>query len=121
MTSDSNSNDKIVIDATNKPLGRLASEVAFILRGKKRRNYAFEKTPTSKVLVENAARIKISVKKLKNKIYYRYSGYPGGIKKATLEQLFNKNPERLLHNTVRKMLPNNKQRKNILKNLVIKR
>ena len=121
MNSDSNSKDKLVIDATNKTLGRLASEVAFILRGKKRRNYAFEKTPTTKVTVENAARIKIDIKKLKSKIYYHYSGYPGGMKKATLGQLFNQNPERLLHHTVRKMLPNNKQRKNILKNLVIKR
>lgn len=121
MNSDTNSKEKLVIDATNKTLGRLASEVAFILGGKKRRDYAFEKTPAIKVKVENASRIKISIKKLKNNTYYHYSGYPGGMKKATLEKLFNQNPERLVRQTIRKMLPNNKQRKNILKNLVITR
>lgn len=114
-----NSSKKIKIDATGKALGRLASEIAKTLLGKNHRDYSFEKNPNIKVLVENASRIKITRQKLATKVYYRHSGYPGGIKTVRLNELYSKKPDQLLHLAVRKMLPKNKQRNTILKQLSI--
>ena len=121
MSENHKKTDKIVIDATGKQFGRLASHVAHILGGKNSRDYRFEEAPTVKVTVQNISQVKISLKKLKSNKYYHYSGYPGGMKSKTMEELFNSQPEALFTKTVRKMLPANKQRKNILKNLSIKK
>lgn len=110
---------EVKIDAAGKTLGRLASEVACALIGKNQRNYRFEGSPNIAVKVENAAKIKIGVQKLESKVYYRHTGYPGGIKSKKLSELYLNQPDQLLRMVVRKMLPKNKQRQNLLKSLSI--
>lgn len=113
--------EKIIINATGQPFGRLASRIAFLLAGKKQRNFCFEKASPIKVVVENINQVKISKKKLDQRIYFRYTGYPGGIRKKTMRELFTKQPEYLFREAVRKMLPRNRQRPILLKNLSIKK
>jgi len=108
------------IDATNQSFGRMASQVAKILIGKTNPNYQPHIMPKEKVLVENLAKIKFTGKKFQNKIYYRHSGYPGGISSRTLEERWSKSPSDVLRKTVLHMLPKNKLRKKIIKNLIIK-
>lgn len=105
------------IDATNKFLGRLASEIAVILQGKNKASFRPERVTDEIVEVKNIDKIKISGKKSKQKIYYRYSGYPGGIKKISFEDLFKKNPPEVLKKAVYGMLPKNKLRKPRMKKL----
>ncbi len=108
------------IDATKKPLGRLASEIAKILQGKHRADFSPEKEEVEIVEVENVDKMKISGKKLEQKVYWRHSGYPGGIKKITLKELFEKNPKEVLRKAVWGMLPKNKLRKRRIKRLIFK-
>jgi large subunit ribosomal protein L13 len=108
------------IDAENKVLGRIASEIAKILQGKHKPNFRPEKPGEEIVEVENIDRIKITGKKFKDKIYYHYTGYPGGLKKDTLEELFKKNPGEVLKRAVFGMLPKNRLRKQRIKRLKIK-
>jgi large subunit ribosomal protein L13 len=77
-----------VIDATGIPLGRLASKVAFILRGKHKPIYTPHVDTGDHVIVVNADKVKVTGKKMDNKIYYRHSGYPGGLKSETYRSLF---------------------------------
>lgn len=107
------------IDATNKSLGRLASEIAKILQGKHKANFKAYKAGDEIVEVENIDKIKITGKKLKQKVYYRYSGYPGGLKQTTLEELLKKDPGLALKKAVLGMLPKNKLRKERIKRLKI--
>ncbi len=107
------------IDATNKVLGRLASEIAKILQGKHKPNFRPDKSGDEIVEVENIDKMKITGKKLKNKVYYRHSGYPGKLKKITLEELFHKDPGEVLKRAVLGMLPKNKLRKKRIKRLRI--
>lgn len=108
------------IDATNKSLGRLASKIATILQGKNKTDFQPQKEGTDFVEIKNVQKIKISREKLKKKVYYRHSGYPGGIKKVSMEELFKKNPEEVLKKAVFGMLPKNKLRKKRLKRLIFK-
>jgi len=105
------------IDAKNKTLGRLATEIAVILRGKNKPDFLPHKLSNNKVIVFNVKEIKISGNKLKNKKYYRHSGYPGGIKEENYETIFSKNPCEPLKRAVYGMLPTNKLRPKMLKNL----
>lgn len=105
------------IDATDKKLGRLASEIASILRGKNRADFLPYKVSDNKVIVFNVAKIVVTGKKLKDKIYYRHSGYPGGIKEINFEDLFEKDPNEPLRKAIYGMLPKNKLRDKMLKNL----
>lgn len=105
------------IDATNKSLGRLASEIATILQGKNKPDFKAYKAGDEIVEVENIDKIKITGKKLKQKIYYHYSGYPGGLKQITLEELLKKDPNLALKKAVWGMLPKNKLRKERIKKL----
>lgn len=105
------------IDATNKFLGRLASEIAVILQGKHKATFRPEKVGDEIIEVENVNKVKISGKKNKQKIYYRYSGYPGGIKSRTFEELFRKDPGEVLKKAVFGMLPKNRLRKPRMKKL----
>lgn len=109
------------IDATDQPLGRLASRIAVILRGKTRPDYKPNIMPIEKVIVSNIRNIKFTGNKLKQKRYYHYSGYPGGLKSRRLEELFAKNPERVLWLAVYRMLAKNRLRDKIIKNLEIKK
>lgn len=108
------------IDAKNRPLGRLATEAAAILRGKNSVNFAPNVAPDVNVIVKNIKKIKISEKKAEQKEYKSFSGYPGGLKITPLKkEMEKKGIEYILRKTVMGMLPKNKLRKIMIKNLVI--
>lgn len=94
-----------VIDASSKPLGRVATEVACLLRGKHKPNYAPYLDVGDFVVVVNASKIQVTGRKLIQKQYYRHSGYPGGLKAIWLEKLLQTRPERVMEHAVRGMLP----------------
>lgn len=97
-----------VIDATGRPLGRLASDVAQILSGKRKAMYATHMDVGDYVVVINAARVGITGKnKRQDKMYYRHTGYLGGLKSVSLGQMMAKSPERVIEHAVRGMLPKN--------------
>jgi large subunit ribosomal protein L13 len=97
-----------VIDATDRPLGRLASEVAQLLRGKHKAMYAPHMDVGDYVVVINAANVGITGKnKRQDKMYYRHTGYLGGLKSVSLGQMMARSPERVIEHAVRGMLPKN--------------
>lgn len=110
---------KIEVDATNESLGRLASKIAVFLRGKHLPNYQPNVLPQVEVNVKNLKNVKFTGNKLKGKIYYRYSGYHSGIKSRTLGQRWEKDPAEVLRYSVFRMLPDNRTRSKIIKNLKI--
>jgi large subunit ribosomal protein L13 len=97
-----------VVDATDLPLGRLASEVATLLRGKHKPTYAPHIDGGDFVIVINAEKVAVTSGKSQSKIYYRHSGYPGGIKAESFESLRQRRPEAIVERAVRGMLPKNK-------------
>ena len=94
-----------VVDATGYTLGRLASEVAKVLRGKNKPIYTPSIDTGDYVIVVNAEKIKVTGKKLDQKIYYRHSDYVGSLKETTLREMLNKHPERVIEFAVKGMLP----------------
>lgn len=94
-----------VVDAEGCTLGRLASEVAKILRGKNKPQFTPHIDTGDYVIIVNAEKIKVTGKKLSQKIYYRHSGYVGGMKKTTLSEMLAKKPERVLELAIKGMLP----------------
>ena len=94
-----------VVDATGYTLGRLASEVAKILRGKNKPIFTPFIDTGDYVIITNADKIKVTGKKLEQKIYYRHSDYVGGMKETTLKEMLNKKPERVIELAVKGMLP----------------
>ena len=94
-----------VVDATGCTLGRLASEVAKVLRGKNKAIFTPHIDTGDYVIVINADKIKVTGKKLDQKIYYRHSDYVGGMKETTLREMLNKKPERVIELAVKGMLP----------------
>ena len=96
-----------VIDAADKTLGRVATEVANLLMGKHKPLYAPYIDTGDYVVVINAAKVKVTGKKAEQKIYYRYSGYPGGLKSPSFKELFTQNPSRVIELAVKGMLPHN--------------
>ncbi len=94
-----------VVDAEGKTLGRLASEVAMVLRGKRKPTYTPHMDTGDYVIVVNAAKVKVSGKKLDQKIYYHHSGWVGGMKETTLRTMMAKKPERVIEMAVKGMLP----------------
>ena len=105
------------IDAANRVLGRLATEVAILLRGKNKPDFAPYKDEGDFVVIKNIEKIKITGKKLEQKIYYRHSGYPGGLKKIPMSKLFEENPGKVCIKAVMGMLPKNKLRVKQIKKL----
>lgn len=105
------------IDATGKILGKLAVEVAVILRGKDNPNFMPNKLSGNKVIVFNTSKIVVTGKKYEDKKYYHHSGYPGGIKEKSYKELVEKDPNEPLRIAVYGMLPKNKLRDKIIKNL----
>lgn len=97
-----------VVDAAGQTLGRLASEIARILRGKHRRDYSPHADRGDFVVVVNAGKITVSGNKLNGKVYYRHSGYPGGLRQESLRELLARRPERVIELAVRGMLPDNR-------------
>jgi len=108
-----------LVDAEGKILGRLASEVAKILQGKHRPIYTPHVDTGDHVVIVNAEKVVLTGKKLKNKLYYRYSGYPGGMKVINAERLLHTHPERLLWYAIKGMLPKNKLGRAMLKKVRI--
>ena len=94
-----------VVDAEGKTLGRLASEVAKVLRGKNKAIFTPHIDTGDYVIVVNAEKIKVTGKKLDQKIYYHHSDYVGGMKETTLKEMLNKHPERVIEFAVKGMLP----------------
>ncbi|MBU1160030.1 50S ribosomal protein L13 [Patescibacteria group bacterium] len=110
-----------VIDAKGKSLGRVASEAAAVLRGKNRTDFAPNKAPAVKVIIENASQVKITGRKIKQKQYRRHSMYPGGLKSLRMEQVIEKKGTNyILKKAIDGMLPKNKLRRIMIKNLIIK-
>lgn len=95
------------MDAASKPLGRLASEISKRLRGKHKPIYTPHTDTGDHIIVINASKVVVTGNKLKDKIYYRHTGYAGGIKQTRLEEMLEKHPERVIHLAVKGMLPRN--------------
>ncbi len=108
------------IDAANQPLGRLASKIALILRGKNTPKFQAHILSDQKVIISNTDKIKFTGKKMEQKKYYHYSGYPGGLKEKKMSDVFKKDPGIVLRNAVWGMLPKNRLRKEMIKNLQFK-
>jgi len=97
-----------VIDASGKTLGRLASEVAILLKGKHKPTYSPHLDVGDYVIVVNASRVRVTGNKLTKKIYYRHSQYPGGLKSISLETMLETHPTRVIERAVKGMLPHNR-------------
>ncbi len=107
----------LLVDASNIALGRLATQVAKIIRGKNKPYFTPHVDCGDNVIVKNAEKIKLSGNKWKQKTYIRHTGYPGGQKSLTAEQIFSKNPSVLVERAVKGMLPKNKLGSIIYRNL----
>jgi|SRR3989338_2801032 len=105
------------IDATGKVLGRLAAEIAVLLRGKDNPGFLLYKDAGDDVIIKNVEKIIISGKKIDQKKYYHHSGYPGGLKEVSMKKIFNKNPSEILKKAVLGMLPKNRLRPQQIKRL----
>jgi len=108
-----------VVDAANVPLGRLSSEIAQVLRGKNKPTYAPHVDGGDFVIVVNADKVHVSGNKEIEKIYFRHSGYPGGLRAETLSEVRTKHPERLVEVAVRGMLPKNRLGRQMLRKLKV--
>ena len=99
--------DWYLVDATDKVLGRLATEIATRLRGKHKPEYTPHVDTGDHIVIVNAAKIRVTGDKINQKKYYRHSGYPGGIKETALSDELENNPERVIERAVKGMLPKN--------------
>jgi large subunit ribosomal protein L13 len=106
-----------IVDAKDKILGRLASKVAAILRGKDKVIFSPHQDTGDEVIVVNASKVRVTGKKMEQKEYKRYSAYPGGLNLETLEAVMKKNPERVIRHAVKGMLPKNKLGEKLMKKL----
>jgi large subunit ribosomal protein L13 len=110
------------LDATDQAPGRLATEIATLLMGKRKTDYQPHVDMGDNVVVDNVAKMKITGKKMEQKEYIHHTGYPGGIKRATMEKVWDKKgPGEILRRAVKNMLPKNKLQKGRMKRLVIKK
>jgi large subunit ribosomal protein L13 len=108
-----------IVDATNEVLGRLSSKVAKILRGKNKPDFTPHVDCGDNVIVINAEKVRLTGNKVTDKEYVRHTGYPGGQRKTTPEDLLKKFPERIIENAVKGMLPKNRLGNAIYKNLFV--
>lgn len=108
-----------VVDARGKTLGRLASEIAKILMGKHKPSYSPHLDCGDYVVVVNAAQVRVTGRKLREKMYYRHSLYPGGLKEIPLYRMLEKHPTRVLELAVRRMLPQNRLGRQMFKKLKV--
>jgi large subunit ribosomal protein L13 len=108
-----------VVDAAGQTLGRLSTQVAHILRGKHKPTYSPSTDTGDYVIVVNAEKIHVTGRKLDQKMYYRYSGYPGGMKETTLRDQLDNHPTRVIEHAVRGMLPKNRLGRQMFKKLKV--
>jgi len=106
-----------VVDAQGQTLGRLSTQIATILKGKNKVSFAPHLDNGDYVVVVNAEKIVVTGKKLTDKIYYRHTGFLGGIRQTSLEKLLNKKPTEVLKKSISGMLPKNKLRKDMIARL----
>lgn len=110
-----------VVDATGQTLGRLASRVATVLRGKHKPQYTPHVDTGDFVIVVNADKIKLSGRKLDQKVYYRHTGYAGGLKQTTARELLRTRPERMIEQAVWGMLPHHRLGRRMIRKLKVYR
>lgn len=108
-----------VVDAEGKTLGRLASEVASVLRGKKKPIYTPHVDCGDYVIVVNAEKVAVTGKKRQEKIYKRHTGYPGGLRETTFAELQSKKPEEIVRHAVKGMLPDGRLGRQMFKKLYV--
>tara|TARA_B100000405_G_scaffold166896_1_gene116771 strand:+ start:247 stop:678 length:432 start_codon:yes stop_codon:yes gene_type:complete len=108
-----------VVDATDKILGRVATKIADRIRGKDKPTFTPHTDGGDYVIIINAEKIKVTGKKYTNKKYYKHSLYPGGLKTKTFKELVDSNPERIIEEAVKGMLPKNKLGKSMIKKLKV--
>jgi large subunit ribosomal protein L13 len=108
-----------VVDAQGKILGRLASHIAMVLRGKTKPVFTPHADTGDFVIVVNAGQVQLTGRKLDQKFYYRHSGYPGGLKTISARHLLQRKPEEVVRHAVRGMLPKNSLGRHLLKKLKI--
>ncbi|WP_298272849.1 50S ribosomal protein L13 [Geobacter sp.] len=108
-----------LVDADSKVLGRVATEIANILRGKKKPTYTPSVDTGDFVIVVNAEKIALTGNKMTDKIYYSHSGFPGGLKEIAAGKLLEKKPEEVIRKAVKGMLPKNKLARHMLKKLKV--
>lgn len=108
-----------VVDATDKVLGRLATEISRVLRGKHKPRYAPHLDTGDFVIVVNADKIRLTGRKVEQKTYFSHSGYPGGAKTVQLDKMLREHPERVVMKAVRGMLPHNRLGRSQLKKLKV--
>ena len=116
-TPETITNDWYVIDATDKVLGRLATQVAHRLRGKHKPDYTPHMTTGDYIVIINAEKIRVTGKKVSDKIYYSHSGYPGCLKHISYEKLMAKNPTAIIEKAVKGMLPKGPLGREMFRNL----
>ncbi|MGB0872433.1 MAG: 50S ribosomal protein L13 [Solirubrobacterales bacterium] len=107
-TPETRNREWVVVDAEGKTLGRLATQIADVLRGKNKPEFTPHIDTGDFVVVVNAEKIRVSGKKLAEKVYYRHTGYPGGLRSRTLEEQLERRPEEVIRNSVKGMLPRTK-------------
>ncbi|MFN3505790.1 MAG: 50S ribosomal protein L13 [Caldimicrobium sp.] len=108
-----------LIDAKNQVLGRLAAKLAYLLQGKHRPDYTPHVDQADFYVIINAEKIKLTGKKIDQKVYWRHSGYMGGLKLETARQLLQKKPDQLIYLAIKGMLPKNRMRNKLLKKVKI--
>ena len=113
--------DWYIVDADNKTLGRLASEIAQVIRGKKKPFYTPNLDMGDFVVVINAEKVSVTGNKEEQKKYFSHSGFPGGDKEASLSSLRSKQPEKIIYNAVKGMLPHNRLGRKLIKHLKVYR
>ena len=108
-----------LVDATNKTLGRLSTEIAKRLRGKHKPEYTPHVDTGDYIIVVNAEKVKVTGNKMTDKIYYHHTGYPGGIKSITFDKLIERAPEKIIEKAVKGMMPKNKLSRSMLTKLKV--
>ena len=108
-----------LVDATNKTLGRLSTEIAKRLRGKHKPEYTPHVDTGDYIIVVNAEKVKVTGNKMTDKIYYHHTGYPGGIKSITFDKLIERAPEQIIEKAVKGMMPKNKLSRSMLTKLKV--
>jgi large subunit ribosomal protein L13 len=108
-----------VVDASDKVLGRLATQIAKVLRGKHKPEYTPHSDAGDYIIVTNASKIKVTGKKADDKVYYRHSGFPGGLKEITFDKLLAKDPIQIIELAVKGMLPKNPLGRDMLRKLKV--
>ena len=117
INSDQVQRSWFIVDASGQTLGRLATRVATVLRGKHKVNFTPHVDCGDHVIVVNADKIKLTGKKLDAKFYHRYSGYPGGLRSTSARDLLATYPDRVIHSAVKGMLPKNRLSRQVIKKL----